>query len=75
MAHRVAKAGVSFSAMPEIWTAVVPEFAPAEVYDSPLRRELQAAGFRVQNGAISFPERPGIGYDLPAEIVERFHIA
>ena len=33
------------------------EFAPAEVYDSPLRRELQAAGFPVRNGAISFPDR------------------
>ena len=51
------------------------EFAPAEVYDSPLRRELQAAGFPVRDGSISFPERPGIGYDLPTEIVERFRIA
>jgi L-alanine-DL-glutamate epimerase-like enolase superfamily enzyme len=51
------------------------EFAPAEVYDSPLRRELQATGFPVHNGTISFPERFGIGYDLPAEIVTRFRIA
>jgi len=50
------------------------EFAPAEVYDSLLRRELQAAGFPVRDGVISFPERPGIGYDLPASIVERFRI-
>jgi L-alanine-DL-glutamate epimerase-like enolase superfamily enzyme len=51
------------------------EFAPAEVYESPLRRELQAAGFPVRNGVISFPTRPGIGYDLPTEIVERFRMA
>jgi L-alanine-DL-glutamate epimerase-like enolase superfamily enzyme len=51
------------------------EFAPAEVYESPLRRELQAAGFPVRNGAISFPERPGIGYDLPTDIIERFRMA
>jgi hypothetical protein len=51
------------------------EFAPADVYDSPLRRELQAAGFPVRNGVISFPGRSGIGYDLPAEVVERFRLA
>jgi hypothetical protein len=28
----------------------------------------------VRDGVISFPERPGIGYDLPAGIVERFRI-
>jgi L-alanine-DL-glutamate epimerase-like enolase superfamily enzyme len=50
------------------------EFAPAEVYDSPLRRELQSIGFPVRAGTISFPERPGIGYDLPADIVERFRV-
>lgn len=50
------------------------EFAPAEVYASPLRRELQAAGFPVRGGVISIPDRPGIGYDLPAEIVERFRM-
>ena len=50
------------------------EFAPAEVYDSPLRRELQSAGFPVKNGTISLPKRPGIGYDLPTEIVSRFQM-
>jgi L-alanine-DL-glutamate epimerase-like enolase superfamily enzyme len=48
------------------------EFAPAEVYESPLRRELQAAGFAVQNGTIALPSRAGIGYDLPADIIKRF---
>src|SRR4029077_15606346 len=28
------------------------EFAPAEIFDSPLRRELQSAGFPVQNGLL-----------------------
>ena len=51
------------------------EIAPAEVCDSPPRRELQAAGFPVRNGAISFPERPGIGYDLPADVVTRSRVA
>ena len=48
------------------------EFAPAEVYASPLRRELQAAGFPVINGAIALPTRPGIGYDLPDNIRQDF---
>jgi L-alanine-DL-glutamate epimerase-like enolase superfamily enzyme len=51
------------------------EFAPAEVYDSPLRRELQAAGFPVRDGVIAIPDRPGIGYDLPIEIIERFRMS
>jgi L-alanine-DL-glutamate epimerase-like enolase superfamily enzyme len=51
------------------------EFAPAEVYESPLRRELQAAGFPVRGGIISLPTHAGIGYDLPADIIERFGMA
>ncbi len=50
------------------------EFAAAEVFESPLRRELQNAGFPVKNGAITLPERPGIGYELPTEIVNSFRI-
>jgi L-alanine-DL-glutamate epimerase-like enolase superfamily enzyme len=50
------------------------EFAPAEVFDSPLRRELQAAGLPVKNGSIEFPQSPGIGYDFPDQIAERFRI-
>ena len=51
------------------------EFAPAEVYASPLRKELQNAGFPVRDGVIEIPDRAGIGYELPAEIVARFGIA
>jgi L-alanine-DL-glutamate epimerase-like enolase superfamily enzyme len=51
------------------------EFAPAEVFDSPLRRELQAAGFPVRDGTIAVPPCAGIGYELPAEIVKRFGMA
>ena len=50
------------------------EFAPAEVFESPLRQALQDAGFPVRNGVISLPTRPGIGYQLPEEIVRRFGI-
>jgi L-alanine-DL-glutamate epimerase-like enolase superfamily enzyme len=51
------------------------EFAPAEVYGSPLRRELQAAGFPVRAGTIAIPGRPGIGYELPPDVIEKFRIA
>ena len=58
------------------YSPIIPfiEFAPAEVFESPLRSELQNAGFPVRSGAISLPESPGIGYQLPAEIVDRFRI-
>lgn len=51
------------------------EFAPAEVFDSPLRKCLQNAGFSVVNGTIAIPDRPGIGYQLPDDLVSRFRIA
>jgi L-alanine-DL-glutamate epimerase-like enolase superfamily enzyme len=50
------------------------EFAAAEVFDSPLRKELQAAGFPVRSGAISLPDRPGIGYELPVDLMRRFRV-
>lgn len=50
------------------------EFAPAEVYDSPLRRELQSTGFPVRNGVIELPNAPGIGFELPQEIANRFRL-
>ncbi|WP_020468812.1 mandelate racemase/muconate lactonizing enzyme family protein [Zavarzinella formosa] len=51
------------------------EFAPAEVYESPLRQELQNAGFPVRDGVIDLPLSPGIGYDLPMEIIERYRLS
>ena len=50
------------------------EFAPAEVFDSPLRKELQDAGFPVRNGVIKLPEKPGIGYEFAPHFVERFRM-
>jgi len=50
------------------------EFAPAEVFESPLRKELQAAGFPVTQGVIEYPTAPGIGYHLSDEIVERYRL-
>lgn len=51
------------------------EFAPAEVFDSPLRQELQNCGFPVKDGVIGLPSRPGIGYELPNEIIQRYRMS
>ena len=48
------------------------EFAAAEAFSSPLRSALQAAGLPVRNGAIALPTAPGIGVDLPDEILRRY---
>jgi L-alanine-DL-glutamate epimerase-like enolase superfamily enzyme len=50
------------------------EFAPAEVFESPLRRELQSAGFPVINGAINIPTKPGIGYQIPEDVLTAFRM-
>ena len=50
------------------------EFAPAEVFESPLRRELQEAGLPVKNGEIEVPTRPGIGFEFPTEIAEKYRM-
>lgn len=51
------------------------EFAPAEVYDSPLRRELQSVGIPVRNGVIDLPRAPGIGFELPQEVADHFRMS
>jgi L-alanine-DL-glutamate epimerase-like enolase superfamily enzyme len=50
------------------------EFAPAEVFESPLRRELQSAGFPVINGKINIPTKPGIGYEIPDDVLAAFRM-
>ena len=59
----IGTAAVHFAA----WSPVTPfiEYAPAEIYPSPLRRVLQDAGLPVLQGGIALPQRPGLGYDLP----------
>ena len=66
-------ATVQFSAM----SAATPflEYTPAEIYSSPLRKAIQECGFQVHNGAIPFPERPGMGIELPEDLIRRFRVA
>lgn len=51
------------------------EFVAAEIYGSPLRKAIREVGFPVVNGAIALPTRPGIGIELPADLIERYRIA
>jgi L-alanine-DL-glutamate epimerase-like enolase superfamily enzyme len=51
------------------------EYAPAEIYWSPLRRAIQEIGLPVAGGAIALPAAPGVGVDLPDDLIRRFRIA
>jgi L-alanine-DL-glutamate epimerase-like enolase superfamily enzyme len=59
-----------------LWSPISPlvEYAPADIYPSPLRREIQRLGFPVVNGMIVPPTAPGIGIDLPDDLVAHFRI-
>jgi L-alanine-DL-glutamate epimerase-like enolase superfamily enzyme len=48
------------------------EFAPAEIFESPLRRLLQECGLPVHRGAIALPDKPGIGYELDERLISNF---
>jgi len=48
------------------------EFAPAELFASPLRRCLQESGFPVRAGSIAIPQAPGIGYVLDDQQISQF---
>ena len=48
------------------------ESAPSEVYWSPLRKALQELALPVSDGAVPFPSAPGIGIELPADLIEHF---
>jgi L-alanine-DL-glutamate epimerase-like enolase superfamily enzyme len=50
------------------------EFAPAEAYSSPLRRAIQDVSHPVVAGAIALPTRPGLGIELPAELIGRYRV-
>lgn len=50
------------------------EYVPAEIYGSSLRKKIQDLGFPLVDGAIRLPEVPGIGIDVPDELIEEFRI-
>ncbi|MBI3959847.1 MAG: mandelate racemase/muconate lactonizing enzyme family protein [Chloroflexi bacterium] len=51
------------------------ESAPAAVYWSPLRKALEELAAPVVNGVVHFPTSPGIGLDLPEELIRHFLVA
>jgi L-alanine-DL-glutamate epimerase-like enolase superfamily enzyme len=59
------------------WSPVSPliEYTPADIYPSPLRRELQRLGPPVRDGVIDLPTAPGIGIDLPDDLVRHFRVS
>jgi L-alanine-DL-glutamate epimerase-like enolase superfamily enzyme len=50
------------------------EFSPSEIYWSPLRKAIQDVGLPVVDGAIALPTAPGIGIDLPDDLIAHFRI-
>jgi L-alanine-DL-glutamate epimerase-like enolase superfamily enzyme len=50
------------------------EYVPAQVYWSPLRRALRDVGLPVRRGVVALPETPGIGVELPDDLVSHFRI-
>lgn len=44
------------------------------LFDSPLREELTGAGPELENGSVALPTEPGLGIELDAEAVARYHI-
>ena len=50
------------------------EYSPAQVYASPLRAELQALATPVIDGQIELPNKPGIGINIPDDLVDRFRL-
>ena len=66
--------GVAASWHMAVTTPVCPfiEFLPPELCDSPLRKELLLEEFRLKDGVLALPERPGLGVTLSREALARF---
>jgi L-alanine-DL-glutamate epimerase-like enolase superfamily enzyme len=50
------------------------EYAPAQIYWSPLRRAIQDVSFPVRNGVIALPTVPGNGIELPPDVIAHFRM-
>lgn len=66
-------ASVHLAAYSEITPYI--EFTPAEAYASPLRQAIQDIAHPVVNGAIALPTKPGLGIELPPDLVKTYRIA
>jgi L-rhamnonate dehydratase len=70
------KSGIGIAASAHLCMAseVCPyiEFLPAELCDSPLRRELVVDNFEFRDGMIRLPDRPGLGIELNRDALRRY---
>ncbi len=68
--------GIAASAHVAASTSVCPyiEFLPAELSESPLRRELTTPEFTIRDGLLELSDRPGLGIELNREAVKRFSV-
>ena len=48
------------------------EFLPAELCDSPLRRELVVDELEFVNGSIPLPQKPGLGIEINPEVLKKY---
>jgi L-alanine-DL-glutamate epimerase-like enolase superfamily enzyme len=68
--------GVAASWHMAVSTPVCPfiEFLPPDLCDSPLRRELLSEEFTMKDGALAWPDRPGLGVQLNRAALEGFRV-
>jgi len=68
--------GIAASAHLAASTSVCPyiEFLPAELSESPLRRELTSPEFTIRDGLLQLSTQPGLGIELNREAVKRFSV-
>jgi L-alanine-DL-glutamate epimerase-like enolase superfamily enzyme len=50
------------------------EYVPAQLFTSPLRSAIMEQGFEVVDGAIPYPTAPGIGIEIPDDLIEHFRV-
>jgi len=70
------KTGISIAAAAHL-AAVTPnceyiEFLPSELSESPMRKELTSDELQMVDGQIPLPTKPGLGFELNRDAVERF---
>jgi L-alanine-DL-glutamate epimerase-like enolase superfamily enzyme len=51
------------------------EFLPAELCDSPLRRELVEDELKLEGGTLPLPAKPGLGIELNLDALKRFSVS
>jgi L-alanine-DL-glutamate epimerase-like enolase superfamily enzyme len=68
--------GIAASAHLAAATTVCPyiEFLPAELAESPLRRELVREEFELVDGAITLSDKPGLGIELDRDALARYAV-